>query len=123
MHSNFNENMTETQLKIKKLDQRLVAVLRPWFKDREEFYHFFYHLIQNEHLIEMEKPENYEEKLKAVQFYRRLAVKRVVAEDTAFEELIDDIFSDYHEAYANFQENKQPLAQKRFLEILNKLMK
>ena len=115
--------MTETQEKIQKLDQRTMAVLRPWFKDREEFYNFFYHLIQNEHLIEMEKPEQYEEKLKAVQFYRRLAVKRVVAEDAMFEELIDDIFSDYHEAYANFQENKQPLAQKRFIEILNKLMK
>ena len=115
--------MTETQEKIQKLDQKTMAVLRPWFKDREEFYNFFYHLIQSEHLIEMEKPENYEEKLKAVQFYRRLAVKRVVAEDAVFEELIDDIFSDYHEDYANFQENKQPLAQKRFLEILNKLMK
>jgi hypothetical protein len=50
-------------------------------------------------------------------------VKRVINEDPIFEEIIDDIFSDYHEAYANFQENKQPLAQKRFIEILNKLMK
>lgn len=115
--------MTETQEKIQKLDQKTMTVLRPWFKDREEFYNFFYHLIQSEHLIEMEKPEQYEEKLKAVQFYRRLAVKRVVNEDPIFEEIIDDIFSDYHEAYANFQENKQPLAQKRFIEILNKLMK
>ena len=84
--------MTETQEKIQKLDQKTMAVLRPWFKDREEFYNFFYHLIQSEHLIEMEKPEQYEEKLKAVQFYRRLAVKRVVNEDPIFEEIIDDIF-------------------------------
>ena len=71
----------------------------------------------------MEKPNQYEEKLKAVQFYRRLAVKRVVLVDAIFEEIIDDIFSDYHEDYANFKENKQPLAQTRFIEILNKLMK
>lgn len=115
--------MTEAQEKIKKLDQKVLAVLRPWFKDTEEFYHFFYHLIQSEHLIEMEKPDQYEEKLKAVQFYRRLAVKRIVNEEPALEEVIDDIFSEYHEDYANFQENKQPLAQKRFIEILNKLMK
>lgn len=115
--------MTETQLKIQNLSQKSMAEIRPWFKDREEFYNFFYHLIQSEHLLEMEKPEQYEEKLKAVQFYRRLAVKRVVIVDAIFEEIIDDIFSDYHEDYANFKENKQPLAQTRFIEILNKLMK
>ena len=115
--------MTETQQKIEKLDQKIMAVLRPWFKDRMEFYYFFYHLAQSEHFIEMNKPEQYEEKLKAAQFYRRLATRRVITEEPALEEVIDDIFSDYHEAYANFQENKQPLAQKRFLEILNKLMK
>ena len=115
--------MTETQEKLQKLDQKVFAPLLPWFKDRMEFYHFFYHLIQSEHLIEMEKPDQYEEKLKAVQFYRRLAVRRVVNEEPILEDIIDDIFSDYHEAYANFQENKQPLAQKRFIEILNKLMK
>ena len=69
----------------------------------------------------MNKPEQYEEKLKAAQFYRRLATRRVITEEPELEEIIDDIFSDYHEAYANFQENKQPLAQKRFIEILNKL--
>ncbi len=115
--------MTETQIKIEKLDQKILASLKPWFRDRTEFYNFFYHLIQSEHLIEMEKPDQYEEKLKAVQFYRRLAVKRVLNEEPALEDIIDDIFSDYHENYASFQEKKQPLAQKRFIEILNKLMK
>lgn len=115
--------MTQTQLKIEKLDQKIFAPLLPWFKDRMEFYYFFYHLAQSEHIIEMNKPEQYEEKLRAAQFYRRLATKRVITEEPTLEDVIDDIFSDYHEDYANFRENKQPLAQKRFLEILNKLTK
>ena len=93
------------------------------FGSVQNFYDCIYMVTQTEHLIHENKPDNWEQKLESVQYYRKLIDKRVQQDCEVSEEIIADIRSDYFEDYANFREQKLNLQQEEFVNIIQRLIK
>lgn len=114
-------NMTVAEKRLQELADDTRAAVNLWFGDVPTFYAFFYTLTQKEHVIDQEKPAGWQEQLKAAQFYRRLCAKRVQKECLLPDELLEDIYSDYFEDFANYRE-KTLMDDKLFMSYLRKLI-
>lgn len=114
-------NMTVAEKRLQELAEETRAAINLWFGDVPTFYAFFYTLTQKEHIIDQEKPAGWQEQLKAAQYYRRLCAKRAQKECNLPPELLEDIYSDYFEDFANYRETKR-MDDKLFMSFLRKLI-
>lgn len=114
-------NMTVAQKRLQELSDDTRAAICLWFGDVPTFYAFFYTLMQKEHIIDQEKPTAWQEQLKAAKYYRRLCAKRAQKECLLPDELLEDIYSDYFEDFANYRD-KQLMDDKLFMSFLRKLI-
>ena len=114
-------NMTVAQERLQTLAEDTRMAINLWFGDVATFYAFFYTLTQKEHIIDQEKPAGWQEQLKAAQYYRRLCAKRAQKECGLPDELLEDIYSDYFEDFANYRDKKL-MDDKLFMSYLRKLI-
>ncbi len=113
--------MTVAQERLQQLSDETRQAIQTWFVDVATFYAFFYTLTQKEHLIDQNKPQGWQEHLKAAQYYRRLCAKKAIKECMLPDELLEDIYSDYFEDFANYRE-KTLMDDKLFMSFLRKLI-
>lgn len=113
--------MTTAQKRLQALTDDTRAAINLWFGDMATFYAFFYTLTQKEHLIDQNKPQGWQEQLKAAQYYRRLCAKKAIKECMLPDELLEDIYSDYFEDFANYRD-KKIMDDKLFMSFLRKLI-
>lgn len=114
--------MTTAEQRIKNLKKESRNQLLTFFDSLEEFYETFYLMIKNEHQIDIQRPKDWENRLRSVQYYRHLATERMVKDCFIERDLIDDIYSDYFEDFANFRERDCKLSEKKFLAEIKKII-
>ena len=113
--------MTKAQDMLAHLDDEQRRLTQEWFGDLNTLYAFFYSLIQREHLTEQNHPEDWENQLKSIQFYRKLCSKRVKKECGLSQDLLEEIYSDYFEDFAHYRE-KNLMEDKVFISFMRKLI-
>ena len=114
--------MTIAQQRIEQLDVKTKQSLIHLFGSLGVFYELFYLIMKNEHQLDLYRPDGWSAKLSSVQYYRRLATERVVKECGIDADLMEDIYSDYFEEFANFQEKTPKLSNEEFITLLKKLI-
>lgn len=114
--------MTLAQQRIEQLDKETKQRLIAMFGSLEIFYEIFYLMMQNEHQLDVYRPEGWSVKLSSVQYYRRLATERLQKECAVDADLLEDIYSDYFEDFANYRERTPKISNEEFLSILKKLI-
>ena len=114
--------MTLAEQRIKKIKKETKEQIFNFFDSLDEFYETFYLMIKNEHQIDMQRPKDWENRLRSVQYYRHLATERIVKDCSVERDLMDDIYSDYFEDFANFRERKCALSEEKFLATIKKII-
>ena len=114
--------MTVAQQRIEQLDKKTKQRLIALFGTLEIFYEVFYLMMQNEHQLDVYRPDGWSAKLSSVQYYRRLATERLQKECAIDADLLEDIYSDYFEDFANYRERAPKISNEEFLTVLKKLI-
>lgn len=114
--------MSVAKNKLSQLSPEFIANIEAFCGNIDNLYETFYRLAQTEHIYQQDKPEEWIRLLDSAKYYRRLATKRITSECGIDEDIIDDIFSDYFEDFANFREYKNKLTDSEFQNIIKKLI-
>ena len=114
--------MTTAQQRIERLDKKKKQATIALFGSIDVFYETFYLMIKNEHQLDLYRPEGWSAKLSSAQYYRRLATEKIVKECFIDADLLEDIYSDYFEDFANYREKTPTISNEDFITILKKLI-
>ena len=114
--------MTTAEQRIKNLKKETKNQLFCFFDSLDEFYETFYLMIKTEHQIDMHRPKDWENRLRSIQYYRHLATERMVKDCSVERDLMDDIYSDYFDDFANFKERECRLSDEKFLALVKKII-
>ncbi len=114
--------MTTAQQRIEQLDKKTKQAIIALFGSIDVFYETFYLMMRNEHQLDLYRPEGWSVKLSSVQYYRRLATEKTLKECYIDAGLLEDIYSDYFEDFANYREKTPTISNEDFIIILKKLI-
>lgn len=91
------------------------------FGSVELLYDTVYLVVQNEHVIQNTKPENWEAKLENIKYYRSRIEGKLSALGLDAKDIVADIANDYFEDYVNFRAAQHSITQAQFVEIIKRL--
>ncbi len=114
--------MTVAEQRIQKLPATSKQALIALFGSLTAFYETFYLMMRNEHQLDLCREEGWSERLRSVQYYRRLATERVAKDCALDADLLEDIYSDYFEDFAHYREREIQFSDEEFLAVLRKLI-
>lgn len=114
--------MTSAKQQIQKMPQATKQAVIEMFGSLDYFYDTFYLMMQNEHQLDLYRPEGWAQQLNSVQFYRRLATEKVQKLFGLNTDLLDDIYSDYFEDFAHYRTASTTISNEVFHTILKKLV-
>lgn len=113
--------MTNTQKYIESLPADTQQQLTGFFGSVDAFYQTIYLMVQNGHMIQENKPDQWERRLETVKHYQELAEKYLNTLGLNGKDLVADIASDYFEDYVHYREQQFPLTQEQFISNIQKL--
>lgn len=114
--------MTKATTTLQHLPEESNTAVEQLFGSTDTLYNCFYLLAKTEHDIQQEQATDWENRLKSAQYYRNLAAKKAMVECDLPEGIIEDIFSDYFEDFANYREIKVALTNEAFVALINRLI-
>ncbi len=113
--------MTDTQNFIENLPSEQRAKLIDFFGSTDAFYQTVYLMVQNGHMYQENKPEQWEDKLQTVKHYQKIIEELLDKWGLKGEDLVADIASDYFEDYVHYREPQITISQEQFIGNINKL--
>lgn len=114
--------MTKATTTLQNLSEENKRAVEKLFGSSDILYNCFYLLAKTEHDIQQGQKEDWKNHLESAQHYRNLAAKRTMDECQLPEGIIEDIFSDYFEDFANYREIKIKLTNETFVALINRLI-
>ncbi|WP_080904192.1 hypothetical protein [Parabacteroides sp. Marseille-P3160] len=115
--------MTQIQLYLEGLPQKTKDKFTPLFHDIETFYQAIYLIVRNEHVIEQEKPEQTDERLKRIREIRNKIEKTVSGFGIDGKEIMADIAGDYFDDYVKYHVKAPEIEDDVFLGIVRNIDK
>lgn len=113
--------MTPIQQYLASLPEKTKAQFVPLFHDIETFYQAVYLIARNEHVIEQEKPEQMEERLKMIHEIK-LKIETVVSGfGVEGKEIVADISSDYFEDFVQYRVKDPEIEDDVFIGMIKKI--
>ena len=92
-----------------------------FFGSLDTMYEVIYLIAKNEHLTEIEKPENYKVKLQVIQQVRMLVENLLSSFQLPGKDIVADIASDYFDDYVKYIERQLAITNEQFIGILHKV--
>lgn len=114
-------NMTKIQKELAALPDSVKGLFSSLFHDVETFYTVVYLIVRNEHVVEQEKPERYEERLQVIRAVRSRVENLVSSFGLEGKEMVADIAGDYFEDYVNYREPEITMTNEEFLGYIRKI--
>lgn len=113
--------MTKTQEYLQNLPNDKKDLFNPIFGNVEKFYDTIYDINRNEHIIDNQKPDRYEDRLKVIQQIKDRIATLLDSFGFDGKELMADIASDYFEDYVNYKDSERIKDQNEFINIIKKI--
>lgn len=113
--------MTKTQEYLAALPEEKKAMFVPVFGDVDKFYTVVYLITRNEHLTDLEKPEQYEDRLQVIRQVKSRLETMISSFGLDGKEIVADIASDYFEDYVNYKEPQFDITNEEFVGIIQKI--
>jgi hypothetical protein len=96
-------------------------LFRPTFESIDKFYAAVYTLYRNEHVIDLQKPDKYEERMKAIADIKKRIETLLDSFGLDGKEVMADIASDYFEDFVKYKENERLMNPEEFIKIIKKV--
>ena len=110
--------MTTIQETLVGLPEETKKRIEPVFGSVEILYEVVYLIAKNEHLTDLNKPDNYESRMAVIRRIR-LQVEKLLDG----KEIVADIASDYFEDYVKYVEKDVSITNEQFMQVLHKIEK
>ena len=113
--------MTKIQETLAGLPQETKERIAPVFGSVEAMYEVIYLIARNEHLTDLDKPENYELRMKVIRRIRSQVEELLTSYGLDGKEIVADIASDYFEDYVKYVDKEVSITNGQFMDILHKI--
>ena len=113
--------MTKIQETLAGLPQETKERIAPVFGSVEAMYEVIYLIARNEHLTDLDKPENYEVRMKVIRMIRSQVEELLTSYGLDGKEIVADIASDYFEDYVKYVDKEVSITNGQFMDILHKI--
>lgn len=113
--------MSKILEQIKEFPSEIQEKIKTVYGSLNRFYATVYLIAKNEHILQNEKPDQYEERLKVVHAYQGMI--RFMLEEAGLpgEDILADIASDYLEDYVNYREKDFGMSNEEFISIIKRI--
>lgn len=113
--------MSEVLKKLKELPEAAQRKIKLIYGDPDKLYETVYLIAKNEHVLQEEKPEQWEAKIKVVNAYQAMIRSMLDEFGLDGKEVIADITSDYLEDYVNYREQDFGMTNEEFISIIKRI--
>ncbi|MCD7938233.1 MAG: hypothetical protein LUG98_15355 [Tannerellaceae bacterium] len=103
------------------LPEETKALFTPVFGSVEQFYTVVYLVAMNEHTTELDKPDQYQQRLHTIRHIRKQLERLLDGYGLDGEGTVADIAGDYFEDYVNYREPDLDITNEEFMRILRNL--
>ncbi|HBK28914.1 MAG TPA: hypothetical protein DDZ04_03605 [Parabacteroides sp.] len=115
--------MTTIQETLVGLPEETKKRIEPVFGSVEILYEVVYLIAKNEHLTDLNKPDNYESRMAVIRRIRLQVEKLLTSYGLDGKEIVADIASDYFEDYVKYVEKDVSITNEQFMQVLHKIEK
>lgn len=113
--------MSEVLKRLKELPEAAQRKIKLIYGNPDKLYATVYLIAKNEHVLQEEKPDRWEAKIKVVNVYQGMIRSMLNNFGLDGEEVIADITSDYLEDYVNYREQDFGMANEEFISIIKRI--
>lgn len=113
--------MSEVLKKLKELPEAAQRKIKSIYGNPEKLYATTYLIAKNEHVLQEDKPDQWEAKMKVVNAYQDLIRSMLNEFGMDGKEVMADITSDYLEDYVNYREQNFGMTNEEFISIIKRI--
>lgn len=106
---------------LKKLPVEAKEKITTTYGSMDRFYAAVYLIAKNEHLLQLEKPAAWEQKIRTVHAYQGMIRFMLDELGLSGKDILADIAGDYLEDYVNFREKDFGMTNEEFISLLKRL--
>lgn len=114
--------MTDIQIYLAGLPADIQERLAPVFGDTDRLYAAVYLVARNEHVVSLEKPDRYEDRLRTIEAVKKKIEKLLDARGLDGATVVADIAGDYFDDFVAYREPDFGLTDEEFVELVRKIV-